>query len=706
MTRARSNRASAPRERRAMAANLRATVALLATAVLLLGAPAARADTGDAAGLEDLDLVKLMGLGLSDLVVSGAAKREQSLEEVAAAATVVTIEQIRRHGYRTVADALRAVAGVYVVDDRMVERVGIRGLQLLGDANTRLLVLVDGATINEPWAQFADTGLAIPLHIDEVERIEIIRGPVSSVYGTNAFFGIINIVTRRAAEGVHSYGRVGGGSFGTVSGNAGVSIGGEDHAMRAFASWSQRTGETLRYAGFAVDGERTTTSADGIAALHGGIGGDYHGLRVQLRGGQRLRALPGAPYDSVADGDNHNRDRYLMAEASYARAVLDDDLTLSLRGYANRYASRTDLELEMAGSPSGPQPFASDATSLWYGTELRAVWAALSDGRLDVTGGVAAEWSDTGSAGGMSGDPQLRVDEAFSIASVYTEVTGRPLTWLSFAAGLRHDRNSLFDSRLSPRGALFAHAPSKLYGAKLVYAEGFRNPSILESFYDDGQRYHPSGSELRPESIDAKEALLWVKPLPGLEVRLSGWQWHLVDIIEKRRVYDPTALAQRFQFQNLADLSSTGVELESSYRQTDGWSGFAGASLARVARNEGYEEPINAPAVTLNAGASTPRLFGRAHASVEAQLISRRNTRDKAVEAAPWLGIDAAIHAPSLWGLDVTLGVRNLLGTREEVPAQSDYDRVFEQDGTLRNAVISTLPGTGRELFVRVGYEH
>jgi outer membrane receptor protein involved in Fe transport len=694
-----------------MIMNLRTSLVLVG-ALALVGAPLpARAgdapDTAAAtADLEDLDLVKLIGLGLSELVVSGAAKREQALDEVAAAATVITDEQIRRHGYRTVAEALRAAAGVYVVDDRMVERVGLRGLQLLGDANTRLLVLVDGATINEPWSQFADTGKAIPLHIDEVERIEVIRGPVSSVYGTNAFFGIINIVTRGAAEGVRSYGRVDGGSFGTVSGSAGVAVGGEDRAVRASASWSQRAGETLSYPGFAVDGSRTTTDADGVAAFHAGINARHHGLRAQLRGGQRERTLAGAPYDSVAGGDNENRDRYAMLEASYARSVLDDELTLSLRGYANRYTFRTQLELELTGSNAGPQPFESDAASQWYGTELRAMWTALPDGALDVTGGIAAEQTSTVSHGGMAGAERVEIDEAFSIAGVYTEIGSRPLPWLSMSAGLRYDRNSLFDSRLSPRGALFVRAPSKRYGAKLLYTEGFRNPSILESFYDDGQRYHPSGSELRPESITAKEAVAWVRPVPGLEVRLSAWQWHLVDIIEKRTVYDPTVLAQRFQFQNLSDLSSTGLELESRYREAEGWSASAGACLSKVERNEGYEEPINAPAVTLGGGVSTPRLFGRAHASLDAQLISRRNTRDEMIDAGAWLGIGAAIHAPSLWGLDVTLGVRNLLGRREQVPAQSDYDRVSEQDGTLRNAPIHTLPGAGRELFVRIGYEH
>src|SRR5690348_11337346 len=123
-------------------------------------------------------------------VVVGAAKREQSLGNVASAVTVVTGDRLRRMGYRTVAEAPRGVAGVFIVDDHMNERIGVRGLQVMGDFNTRILVLVDGATVNEPWGQFAGVGWEAAFSIDDIARIEVIRGPVSSVYGTNAFFGI------------------------------------------------------------------------------------------------------------------------------------------------------------------------------------------------------------------------------------------------------------------------------------------------------------------------------------------------------------------------------------------------------------------------------------------------------------------------------------------------------------------------------------
>src|SRR5512134_535548 len=90
-------------------------------------------------------------------VVVGASKREQSLGNVASAVTVVSADRIRRFGYRTIGEAVSGVAGLYLEDNRINASLGIRGLQIPGDFNTRILVLVDGATVNEAWG--ASSGL-------------------------------------------------------------------------------------------------------------------------------------------------------------------------------------------------------------------------------------------------------------------------------------------------------------------------------------------------------------------------------------------------------------------------------------------------------------------------------------------------------------------------------------------------------------------
>ena len=96
----------------------------------------------------------LAAVSTEDIVI-GAAKREQSLGNVASAVTVITADRIKRFGYRTVGEAIAAVAGAYVEDTRIVDTIGFRGVNILGDFNTRILILVDGSSVNEAWGSAA-----------------------------------------------------------------------------------------------------------------------------------------------------------------------------------------------------------------------------------------------------------------------------------------------------------------------------------------------------------------------------------------------------------------------------------------------------------------------------------------------------------------------------------------------------------------------
>ena len=132
--------------------------------------------------------------------VYGASKYDQSVLDAPSSITVVTAEEIARYGYRHLADVLGAVRGFYTRYDRTYHYAGVRGFSRPGDFNTRLLLAIDGRALNDNL--YGSTGVAddIPVDIDTIERIEIIRGPGSSLYGTGAFFGVINIVTKRGRD--------------------------------------------------------------------------------------------------------------------------------------------------------------------------------------------------------------------------------------------------------------------------------------------------------------------------------------------------------------------------------------------------------------------------------------------------------------------------------------------------------------------------
>jgi outer membrane receptor protein involved in Fe transport len=636
--------------------------------------------------------------------VVGAAKREQSLGSVASAVTVLTADQVRRYGYRSLGEALRGVAGVFVVDDRMVERIGVRGVQLLGDANTRFLILVDGTAINEPWSQFVDTSTALPVSLDDVARIEVIRGPVSSIYGTNAFFGIINIVTLEADKAARAYGRTSIDSYGTVGGNAAFNTGDINRQVRGTVAFKQRAGETLTYPELPM-----RTSADGATSYFGSLAVNFDRVFFQARGYDRTRQLPGAPYDSEIGSDNNtNRDRHALAELGYARDI-GERITVAVRGYANRYKYTNQL-VRTDG------PFRTDAEATWYGGELRVLADVLTKPKLlGVTTGASYESTSTEST--ASTKPMPIVTD-FSIAGVYLEASSEPVPWFAVTAGARFDNNSEFTNEVSPRAALFLRK-GESYGAKLLYARGFRNPSVFEAYYDDDERFSPvldvdMNTGLRPERIDAYEVVAYGRPFTGVKLRVSAWEWRLADLLKRLEVFDPVANEPRFRYQNTSALVSRGIEVESTYRDLEGRSAYFNGALAFTGRNclgsDGFDnllldtqkgncdERQNAPVAVAQLGLSSQLLVELFHLSGELLFVSSRGTQDPDENVPAYIGASVVAYAPSVYGFDITVGARNLLG-REEVPAQSDYNRTNPRVEVLR------VPGPGRELFMRMGYK-
>ena len=133
---------------------------------------------------------------LLDLQISTAAMHEQSTREAPASVTVITAADIEQRGYVTLADALRDTRSFYLSDDRNYLAVGVRGFGRPADYNNRVLVLINGAPMNEAiWGSVA-VGADFGLSMLAVDRIEIVRGPGSALYGTNAMFAVINILTK------------------------------------------------------------------------------------------------------------------------------------------------------------------------------------------------------------------------------------------------------------------------------------------------------------------------------------------------------------------------------------------------------------------------------------------------------------------------------------------------------------------------------
>src|SRR5689334_176457 len=148
----------------------------------------------------------LSGLSLEDLMkldagqVFGASERLQPVTEAPASVSFITADEIARYGYRTLADILRSVRGMYVTDDRNFSLMGTRGFAKPGDYNSRILLLVNGHRVNDNLYGQAEIGAEFGLDPATFERVEVIRGPASSLYGDSALFAVVNVITKTGAK--------------------------------------------------------------------------------------------------------------------------------------------------------------------------------------------------------------------------------------------------------------------------------------------------------------------------------------------------------------------------------------------------------------------------------------------------------------------------------------------------------------------------
>jgi outer membrane receptor for ferrienterochelin and colicins len=148
--------------------------------------------------LADMTIEELMLIHIDS--VYGASGYQQKVTEAPASITIITSDEIQRYGYRTLADILRNVTGFYVSYDRNYSYLGVRGYGLPGQYNSSITLLIDGHRLNDNIFDSALIGTEFPLDIDMIDRVEVIRGPNSSLYVASDFLGVINVIKKRARD--------------------------------------------------------------------------------------------------------------------------------------------------------------------------------------------------------------------------------------------------------------------------------------------------------------------------------------------------------------------------------------------------------------------------------------------------------------------------------------------------------------------------
>lgn len=630
----------------------------------------------------------LFSTSLEDLLgttVSTASKYEQTAREAPASVTVVTAEDIRLYGYRTLDEILNSLPGFYVSNDRNYTYIGVRGFSRPTDYNNRMLLLLNGTTISEAVWGAAPLASDLGLNMDSVEKVEIVRGPGSSLYGTNAMFAVVNVITKSGNQVDGTHAAVEFGSFGTRGGSLNF---GREFAtgldLAIAGTWQKRDGLDLFYGTF-----NDPATNNGIAEnldweeVYGmSASASYGDFTAQAWFVERDKGIPTASYEtdfnnprSMSVDDQH------MIGLSYERAI-GARSQLSARTSHQYYFYKGDWFYDGENWPD-------DADGRSLRAELQLRHDLRPDNRL--IGGV--ELQNHYKAEYRTRDPD-RVAyydgrHPYHVVSAYLQDEHQITSDLAATLGLRISDYSTVGTVVSPRGALVYH-PGVTTSFKLLYGEAFRTPGMYEIEYEDREYGGFKGNaDLESETVRTVE-LIWDQQLsPTVAASTSLYRSVVHDLVDQ--VVDPAD--ELIQHQNLQEVSASGVEVGLRGRFADKLRGSMSYTFQRARDDLSDNSLSNVPSHMLKAGMGLS--LGRGQLAPEVRYESSRRTVRGTRTGSYFLTnvrfvVDSSLGNSTAFSNQLTLSltVRNLFDTDYSTPAGLEHEQPdIRQDGrglTLR----------------------
>jgi outer membrane receptor for ferrienterochelin and colicins len=605
-------------------------------------------------------------LGHKDPEVTAATKSSIASESAPASITVITADEIAAFGYTTLTEALTAIRGAFVSNDRSYEAVGFRGFSPPGDYTNRVLVLVDGHSTNDAVTGQGYVGHDFDVDLANVARIEVVRGPGSVLYGTGALFGVINVVTRRSAEGLHAALDARGGTMelGSARATASAKRGAAELLLSAAAMTSD--GESRYPWPAELNGGTPVTvyGADGEKAQHADLAGRLGPLSLRASYNHRKKYMPTGAYDTLPVAGTYNNDYRAFVELRFDRALHGLDVS-ARAAYDVSWYHGIFLVTDPSYSPE------ESLKAQWLTGELRLGLPVFFRQRITLGGEFVRQLV-------MEADqpvsPSLTIGKDL-VLSAYLVDDIRISRRLVANLGIRSDsyRQSA-GTTLSPRAALIAK-PYAAGNTKLFFGRSFRAPSPNE-------RALSLTGDLGPETIRSEELEHSHRVTDDVQlvgVVFANWIDHLLALSD-----DPT---WGYLYRNEPD-RVRGLGAEGEARWEPGGGTLVSLSLARQRVEELRPTSnvpfLNAPRTLFKARVLCPLVGSFLRLGSELVLDSGRPFRqdDPALATVDYRTDDALLWNVSFSGtyralhLRYFAGIFNLLDvhdTRAGFPTSVDY---------------------------------
>jgi iron complex outermembrane receptor protein len=631
--------------------------------------------------LPDLSLEELMKLDSGQ--VFGASERLQPVTEAPASVSFVTGEEIARYGYRTLADILRGVRGMYVTDDRNFSFIGVRGFGKPGDYNSRILLLVNGHRVNDNVFGQAEIGAEFGLDPAMIERVEIIRGPASSLYGDSAFFAVVNVITKTGSS-------LGGGAIALEAGTLGTqltrtSIGhrfanGAEVALSA--TYEQSNGVSRLYfpefdAPATNDGVAENLDGEGVRQFYGRLG--FNGLNISAAYGRRQRDVPTASFGTVFNEQiarEQTTDRHTLVDAEYGRSF--NGTRVTFRGSFDQFSY--DGTYPYPGTEEDPSVIVGHNNVVGSRWSVGSRLTRSLFGRQTLTAGAEFINNIRQDQTSYYENPPLLLldsDRSSTQHAIYAQDEIQLSSWLILNGGLRYDAYEDF-LRLSPRGAVIV-MPSSAQSIKYLYGRAFRAPNAYEL---NDAYFGEAVKRLRPESIDTHE-LVWERYTNDwLRTSVSTY-WYKADQLITLLPDDQTLLGVTYVNQD--QVRAKGLEFEAQMRLKWESQALVSYGLQQATDQATDTELPNSPRHIAKARISIPGPLARSVISAEARYLSSRATLSGA-RVAGVAKVDLTMIQPLGRSWEIYGGVRNLFDAQHADPASGQHrqDTIPQNGRTAR----------------------
>lgn len=572
----------------------------------------------------------LFDASLEDLLateVVGVSKTKQLISEAPANVTVITAEDIARYGYQTVAEAISRLPGVAITRDNTYSYGGVRGMTSdAANYNSRFLLMINGHRINDGLYDQALVGHESIIDIQAIDRIEFIKGPGAIMYGGNALYGVINILTRSGRQIDGTELRIAAASSEGYSVSQ-ISGGETDSGLQWTAQISHteesKHDESNLYGDYSARGRHTK-------AMGQLTGNNFSVIMLlaehQLRSDQTWE-FSAPSYLSMISVPETTQQLMLGGEYYWQ---LGNKTQLTATANISRFHDDFKVNSQEFDSGESLSSHTRDiSNSDWISGELRLNSEAIEgqrwtagiearrdrplDSQYDTTGSGYWYWDEgledyTFDSSEWSESGQLQAART-SIGGYFQGEITLMQNWQLIAGG-RVDKFDYFDAEFSPRLSLI-WTPTISSTIKLIYSEAFRTPSAIEFGYGAEANYF--GEKLTPEHMKSQE-LIYEYRQGALLASVAIYHNQLEDGIGEN--IDAGYI-------NTSTLMSQGIELAVNYRHNSGLGGYANYSYQDTS-NKDDTRVMNSPEHLAKAGIDGQFLDNRLTTAIEWQYTSSR----------------------------------------------------------------------------------